>query len=225
MQKDAIGRPENDDGHKNATDAGSTKVTFTAEQQTKVQELIDDAYRKAYSKAHRATAPAEEVERMSAEIDGLKREKKKLELMKAISRYNVVDAEEIAELMESRVRMDEAGNISIVNRSGSRKINESGHPMGMEEYLGEWLSARPHHLRVNGATGAGSRGAGFRASGAASYSLTDPSSWQRMPREDLDRFMREGIDVYGSAGQVYRFKDVKNPFLDARKRRFRSSAG
>lgn len=225
MQKDAIGTQEKGDGQSGGTESGSERVTFSLDQQAKVQGLIDEAYRKAYSKAQRARTSTDELDRMKSEIEGLKSEKKKLELMKTISRYNVVDAEEIAELLDNKVRMDEAGNIMVVNDTGSGRINDSGHPMGVDEYLGEWLSSRPHHLRVNGTTGAGSRGAGFRGSGAARYSLSDPASWQSMPREDLDRFLKEGIDVYGSAGQVYRFRDVRNPFLDARKRKFRNVAG
>ena len=49
----------------------------------------------------------------------------------------------------------------------------------------------------------------------------DPEAWRKMPREDLDRHLEGGITVNGSAGQVYRFKDIKNPFIEARKRRFK----
>jgi len=45
-----------------------------------------------------------------------------------------------------------------------------------------------------------------------------------MPREDLERIMKEGINVQGTAGQTYRFRDVKNPFLEARRRKFHSAA-
>jgi len=92
----------------------------------------------------------------------------------------------------------------------------------MDDYIAQWLSDRPHHLRSAGGAGAGSHGVGFERGNISTRSLGEPSAWQSMPREDLDRYLREGINVHGSAGQVYRFRDVKNPFLDARKRRFGS---
>jgi len=209
------------DGQISGGTAGSSKVSFSQDQQSRVQELIDEAYRKAYAKAHRTITATDEVENLRAEIDGLKEEKKKAALYRAISRYNVVDAEEVAKLIGETVRMDESGNMTVVNGTGSSVINTSGHPMGMDEHLAHWLSERPHHLRSSGASGAGSQGVRFSGDGSMRHNLTDPSVWHSIPREELDRLLREGVNVHGSAGQVYRFRDVKNPFLDARKRRFR----
>ncbi|MFQ5353435.1 MAG: hypothetical protein ACE5DR_00675, partial [Thermodesulfobacteriota bacterium] len=121
-----------------------------------------------------------------------------------------------------RVRMDEEGHVTVVNSSGSAKINDSGYPVEMDDFISQWLSDRPHHLRSASGAGAGSHGSGFTHGSIGGHSLGDPSSWSSMPREDLDRYLREGINVHGSAGQVYRFRDVKNPFLDARKKRFSS---
>lgn len=94
--------------------------------------------------------------------------------------------------------------------------------MSIDEHVADWLGARPHHLRSAGSAGGGSQRAGLGLNGKFNYNLTDPSVWKSMPREDLDRYLAEGINIYGSAGQVYKFRDVKNPFLEARKRRFQT---
>jgi len=208
-------------GGNGAENAGG-RVVFNSEQQAKVQELIDDSYRKAFAKARQTRSSGEDVDGLRREIEGLKEEKKKLALLKSVSKYNVVDGEEIVKLLEDRVRMDDEGHIVVVNSSGSAKINDAGYPVVMDDFLAQWLSDRPHHLRSGNGAGAGSHGVGFDHGTARARSLGDPSSWKSMPREDLDRYLREGINVHGSAGQVYRFRDVKNPFLDARKRRFSS---
>ncbi len=200
----------------------SSKVTFSHEQQAKVQGLIDDAYRKAYAKAQRSRTSSEEVERLASEVERLKEDKKMALLYRGISRHNVVDAEEVAKLIGDRVRVDEDGNATVVNGSGSAKINGSGHQVGIDEYLADWLSTRPHHLRSAGSAGAGSHRAGLGLNGKFNFNLSDPNVWRSMPRVDLDRYLAEGVNVYGSAGQVYKFRDVKNPFLEARKRRFQS---
>ncbi|MBI5344773.1 MAG: hypothetical protein HZB83_05475 [Deltaproteobacteria bacterium] len=204
------GRPE----------AEPQKVVFQPDQQTKVQELIDDAYRKAYAKALKSRSSSEEVDMLRAEVDSLKQERKNALLYRAISRYNVVDAEEVAKLCGERVSMDERGFAVVVNAAGAVEINAAGHPVALDEYIAQWLSERPHHLRASGAAGAGSGSARYGGLGAGRHDINDPSAWRGMPREELDRYLRDGIDIQGSAGQVYRFKDHKNPFLDARRRRF-----
>jgi hypothetical protein len=220
MQSTETNMPENASVQGNGSEGSAGKVAFTPEQQRRVQELIDESYRKAFAKAQRTRGASEDVDGLRREIEGLKEEKKRLALLKAVSRYNVVDGEEIVKLLEDRVRMDDEGNIVVVNSSGSARINDAGYPVGMDEFLSNWLSERPHHLRSTSAPGAGSTGAGFGHSTVGRPSLADPAAWRTMAREDLDRILRDGINIHGSAGQVYRFRDVKNPFLDARKRRF-----
>jgi len=191
-------------------DVFSSKVAFTPEQQTRVQDLIDGAYKKAYSKATANRAGADEMERLREEVVRLGEHKKNAALLKAIARYNVVDAEEVAELMRPHVS-DGDGVMEVAGGNG--------RSMGVDEYVAEWLSERPHHLRNSGGVGSGSQGARF-GDGKSSYDLSDPAAWRNMPREELDRLLKEGINVHGSQGHVFSFKDVKNPFVEARKRRF-----
>ncbi|MBI5492012.1 MAG: hypothetical protein HY893_03670 [Deltaproteobacteria bacterium] len=221
MQVDELKSVERGDGPKNGE--AELKVSFLPEQQAKVQELIDEAYRKAYAKAQKTRGSSEEVERLKTEMERLKSDKKMAQLLRSISRHSVVDADEVAELMKDRVRMDEEGNFSVLGESGAVKVNSSGNPMSVEEYIGHWLSERPHHLRASASHGAGSFGARF-GDGAMKYRLGDPSAWRDMPREELDRLLKEGVNVQGSAGQTYKFKDVKNPFIEARRRKFQPSA-
>lgn len=222
MQRvDELKTVENGDGLKNGFESESSRVMFLPEQQAKVQELIDEAYKKAYSKAQRRH-PSEEVEKLKAELDTLKQERKTAALLRAVSRHSVVDAEEVVELLKDRVRVDDSGNLSVVGETGASRINHTGLPMSVEEYVGSWLSERPHHLRAPGGAGSGSAGSRFSANASLRYDLSDPAVWRSMPREELDRLLKEGISVQGATGQTYKFKDVKNPFLEARKRKFQS---
>lgn len=197
------------------------RVSFLPEQQARVQELIDEAYRKAWAKAHRS-AGGPEVERLKAEVERLRDERKTTALLRALSRHSVVDAEEVTELLKGRVRTEEDGSFRVVGESGAAVVNGTGQPMGVDEFVDSWLGDRPHHLRASASSGSGSLGARF-SGGRARYDLSEPSSWRTMPREELDRLLREGVDVKGAAGQNYRFMDVKNPFLEARRRKFQTA--
>lgn len=207
------------DGMGNATRGGgeSTKVTFAPEQQARVQELIDSAFKKAYSKAQRASGSNDEVDRLKTEVEKLKDERKMNVLLRAVTRHNVVAADEVTELLRSKVRVEEDGTMSVAGESGGVMINSLGAPMSVEDYVGLWLKERPHHLRASGSAGAGSHPLRTASASGRSYNTGDPASWRTMPREDLDRLMKEGVKVHGAAGQTYTFKDVKNPFLDARR--------
>ena len=98
------------DGFINGDKAEQSKVSFMPEQQERVQELIDEAYRKAYSKAQRSRG-TEEMERLKTEIGKLKEDKKMAAILRSVSRHSVVDAEDVAELMRERVRVDEDGQL------------------------------------------------------------------------------------------------------------------
>lgn len=212
------------DGPDNGGESGASKVTFLPEQQARVQELIDEAYRKAFARAQKARGSSEETERLKTEVEKLKVEKKTAALLRAISRHNVVDADEVSELLSGRIKMDDDGRLSVMGETGAAKINSAGAPMTVDEYVASWLSERPHHLRPSGNAGAGSQGARFGANPAVRYDTSDHSIWRSMPRQELDRLLKEGINIQGSAGQTYKFRDVKNPFLEARKRKFQAGA-
>lgn len=217
-QGDELRTDEAGTGGKNGAGMDASKVVFLPEQQAKVQELIDDAFKRAYAKALRTRGASDDVERLKKEVDGLKQEKKSAVLLRSLSKHNVVDAEEVCELLKERVRLDEDG-LKVVNETGGVRINNSGHPMNLDEFVGQWLGERPHHLRSGAGAGAGSAGVRMH-SGGLGRDVSDPAAWRNMPREELDRRLKEGIVVHGSAGQTYTFRDVKNPFLEARRRRF-----
>ncbi len=194
-----------------------SKVSFSPDQQARVQELIDDTYKKAYSKAMKGSVSQGEAERLMNELGSLREDRKSANLLRAISRHNVVDAGEVAELLRPSVGVDDSGTLVAMDVSLNGGTNR-GVTMGIDEYVDQWLSERPHHLRSSGSVGSGSRGAMFGRS-RQSYNLSDPAVWRSMPREDLDRLLNEGVNVKGVSGQVFKFKDVKNPFLEAKKRK------
>ena len=190
------------------------RVAFSPDQQARVQELIDSAYKRAYSKATGSGVRSDEVKRLEGEIDKFKEYKKNSMIVSAISRHNVVDVSEVAELIAPRLNFDDKGGLGV--RDGA-----TGQNVGIEEYVTNWLGERPHHLRSSGRAGAGSMSAKFGSS-TSQHDLSDPGAWRSMPREDLDRLLKEGINIHGSGGQVFGFKDVQNPFKEARKRKFNS---
>ncbi len=199
------------------SEEGSGRVSFTPEQQGRVQSLIDDAYRKAYSKAARGSGVGEELAGLKKELASLKEDRKASSVLRAVAKRNVVDAQEVTELISRHVQMDESGRISV----SAEAAGADGMALGLEEYVDQWLAERPHHQRSQGSQGSGSHGARF-SGGQTRYNLSDPQSWRTMPRAELDKYLKDGVNVQGAGGHVFRFRDVANPFVEARKRKFNS---
>lgn len=226
-QVDELKTADRGDSLKNGGHANAQRVEFAPEQQAKVQELINEAFTRAYSKASKEAVSPDEVGRLKSEVQALKKERKTTELFKVITKFNVVNAEDVAKLLEGSVRLTDDGKVVVVNESGAPRITHAGYPMGIDEYVAGWLRERPHFLRPSGVAGAGSHGVKFgpETFGGARHDISDPAIWRRISRDDLDNLLKEGIVVRGSAGQVYNFRDVKNPFVEARRRKAGASKG
>lgn len=202
-------------GVSNSSNAGVESL-FNAEQQSKVQGLIDDAYKRAYSKALRGGGVDDEVKRLKGEVEGLKVERKNSLLLKTVARHNVVDPEEVSELIGSHVKFDDNGNLVA-------GVSDGGSRVTVDEFVQTWLTDRPHHLRSSATRGSGSLGnrGDSIGRGRAKYNLSDPQSWRNMPKEDFDALMKEGVNIGGSGGKNLSFKNISNPFHEARKRKFK----
>ena len=199
---------------------------FTPEQQSKVQELIDAAYTKAFKKAEEklaaksrekkpvkqdTTLPDEAMSQLKGQVEALRSEKKTNALLKAISKHNVMDAEEIAALTSSAVKLNDDNTISIVNENGLERLNADGRAMTVDEYITGWLTTRPHHIRSGGGQGAGSQSAKFGGD-AGGANITTPEDIQNLSDKDFKKLISEGVNVKGSRGQTLHFKEITNPF-------------
>ena len=220
----------NDKGASSASSvsADAGKIIFSREQQAKVQELIDEAYRKAYVKANEAAKKDggagkdtslvdEQLKALSSQVQTLRDEKKNNALLRTIGRHNVIDSEEVAAFTARFIRLNDDNSFTVINEAGQERLNAHAKPMLVEEFIAEWLMARPHHLRPSGASGAGSMGATFGPGASTATPLT-LESIRGMSAEELNKRVAEGISIQGSAGQTFNFKRPANPFIDARKR-------
>ncbi len=199
----------------------SSRVSFTPEQQSRMQGYIDNAYKRGLTKG---SASNDEVKRLSSEVENLMDYKVNSAILEAVSRHNVVDAAEVSELIRRNVRVGESGEVSAVDGSSFGKDGSGSGSVALSEYVEGWLEDRPHHLRGQGTSGGGSGSARF-GGGGRRYDLSNPETWRNIPREDLDQLLKEGINIQSGSGQVFSFKDVTNPFHEARKRRFNKSGG
>ena len=173
---------------------------------------------------------SEEVKTLTAALDKLKADLAKKDarelddsIFKEVAKFNVMDISEVTTLLRGNIKPDEDGTPIVVNADGSPRLNLNAtptRPMTISEFITDWLKTRPHHVKASGRQGAGSPGARFGGEGGKEYDLSNPEVIRNMPREDLDKALAGGIEIAGSAGNVFRFKKSGNAFTEARKNRF-----
>jgi hypothetical protein len=153
------------------------KITFSAEQQTKVDELIRESMGRAGNEA-RATAARLEAEAvvLKAELaalrgdrSGLEKETKtaKQELLKlkkeaifadAASKHGFVDPKQVTKLVsEDIVFVPEKNTFHIVNEDGSVRTGLDGSPLGLDAFFQDFANRNGHLVRGTVKPGVGSR--------------------------------------------------------------------
>lgn len=96
----------------------------------------------------RITQLEKELERVK--IDG--------ELVNAASRNGAVSPDQVVQLLKGQTRLDDEGQVEILDSDGSVRYNDDGSPLSVSEYVSSFLTANPHFVKAS-PSGAGSKGA------------------------------------------------------------------
>jgi hypothetical protein len=73
-------------------------------------------------------------------------------LISAAAKYNAVNAEQVKALLGSSVRLNEVGEVEVVDAKGSVRYTDSGSPVGVDDLVREFLDSNPHFKLANPAT-------------------------------------------------------------------------
>ena len=92
----------------------------------------------------------------SALQDELRRVKVDGALLSAASRGKAINAEQVANLLRSNVRMTDDGSVEIVDSNGTARYDDHGQPLTPDALVDEFLSGNPHFVAATPA-GTGSQ--------------------------------------------------------------------
>ena len=65
-------------------------------------------------------------------------------LLSAAAKYNAVNAEQVKALLHNQVRMNNEGEVEVVDTKGSVRYSDKGEPIGVEDLVREFLDSNPH---------------------------------------------------------------------------------
>lgn len=85
-------------------------------------------------------------------------------LLGAASSRKAVNPQQVARLLKDNIRLSAAGEVEIVDESGSVRYNDQGSHMTIDDLVGEFLSANPHFVNA-GPQGMGSQSSIAKANG------------------------------------------------------------
>jgi hypothetical protein len=73
-------------------------------------------------------------------------------LLSAAAEYRAVNAEQVKSLLITNVRLNEDGEVEVVDAKGSVRYTDSGTPLGVKDLVKEFLDANPHFVTAGAAT-------------------------------------------------------------------------
>lgn len=73
-------------------------------------------------------------------------------LLSAAAQYRAVNAEQVKALLQNQVRLNQDGEVEVVDTNGSVRYNDAGAPLGVNDLVREFLDSNPHFVQATPAT-------------------------------------------------------------------------
>lgn len=73
-------------------------------------------------------------------------------LLSAASRLNAVNAEQVKALLSNQVRLNDEGEVEVVDNKGSVRYSDKGSAWGVEDLVRDFLEANPHFKQATPTT-------------------------------------------------------------------------
>jgi len=128
----------------------------------------------------------------SALQDELRRVKVDGALLSAASRGKAINAEQVANLLRSNVKMTDDGTVEIVDSNGTARYDDHGQPLTPDALVDEFLSGNPHFVAATPA-GTGSQssiGGGLEKKGIMDMSHDEYREWRKTNRNQTKGYIK-----------------------------------
>ena len=82
----------------------------------------------------------------------IKEYKVNVPLLSAAAKYNAVNADQVKALLSNNVRLNDAGDVEVVDTKGSVRYTDKGELLAVEDLVREFLDSNPHFKVANPST-------------------------------------------------------------------------
>ena len=73
-------------------------------------------------------------------------------LLSAAAQFRAVNAEQVKALLANNVRLNQDGEVEVIDVKGSVRYNDAGEPLGVNDLVREFLDSNPHFVQPTPAT-------------------------------------------------------------------------
>lgn len=132
-------------------DLGDPDQLRTLKQQAEAKAQADAIKRGEFEKTLQDLAAKKDFEIQKR--DGVIKEYKvNTPLLSAAAQYRAVNAEQVKALLQNQVRLNETGDVEVVDSKGAVRYNDAGEPIGVSDLVREFLDSNPHFVQATPAT-------------------------------------------------------------------------
>jgi len=82
----------------------------------------------------------------------IKEYKVNVPILSAAAKYNAVNADQVKALLATNVRLNDNGDVEVVDAKGSVRYTDKGEALGVEDLVREFLDSNPHFKLANPTT-------------------------------------------------------------------------
>jgi hypothetical protein len=125
-----------------------------------LRQLREDATKKQQAEAIKRGEFEKTLQELAAKKDAeiskrdsvIKEYKVNVPILSAAAKFNAVNAEQVKALLATNVRLNEGGDVEVVDSKGSVRYNDQGESLGVEDLVREFLDSNPHFKLANPST-------------------------------------------------------------------------
>jgi hypothetical protein len=125
-----------------------------------LRQLREEAAKKQQAEAIKRGEFEKTLQEMAAKKDAeiskrdsvIKEYKVNVPILSAAAKYNAVNAEQVKALLATNVRLNESGDVEVVDAKGSVRYTDKGEALGVEDLVREFLDSNPHFKLANPTT-------------------------------------------------------------------------
>jgi hypothetical protein len=125
-----------------------------------LRQLREDAVKKQQAEAIKRGEFEKTLQELAAKKDAeiskrdnvIKEYKVNVPILSAAAKYNATNAEQVKVLLANNVRLNDNGDVEVVDSKGSVRYNDKGEGLGVEDLVREFIDSNPHFKLANPTT-------------------------------------------------------------------------
>ena len=136
---------------KTFAELGDIEELKSLKQQAEAKAQADAIKRGEFEKTLQDLAAKKDAE-IQKRDQVIKEYKVNTPLLASAAQYRAVNAEQVKALLSNQVRLNEDGEVEVVDTNGSVRYNDAGEPIGVSDLVREFLDSNPHFVQSTPAT-------------------------------------------------------------------------